>query len=90
MKNTYFPEHKDNRMKNEGDVESAREYFMSGKNRILYHLIEQRFSWMNKYIKKSDEVIIELGCGAGLSKMFINNSKIILTDVAEHEWVGLQ
>ena len=83
MKNTYFPKHEENRMKNEGDVNAARKYFMTGKNRILYRLIEQRVSWMNEYIKDSDKIIIELGCGAGLSKQFIHNKNLILTDIAE-------
>ncbi len=87
MKNTYFPSHDENRMKNEGNVEAARKYFLEGKNRVLYNLIKQRFSWMNDYIKSTDEVVIELGCGAGLSKEFIKSEKLILTDVAEHEWV---
>lgn len=87
MKDTYFPKHADNRMKNEGNVIAAREYFLTGKNRVLYQLIKQRFMWMNKYIGASDQTILELGCGAGLSKQFIKNDNLILTDVAEHEWV---
>lgn len=74
-------------MKNEGNVIAAREYFLTGKNRVLYQLIKQRFMWMNKYIRASDQTILELGCGAGLSKQFIKNDNLILTDVAEHEWV---
>ena len=87
MLDTYFPEHSQNRMKNEGEVTEARKYFMTGKNRILYRLIEQRFSWMNEYIQETDEVIVELGCGAGLSKEFIHSDKFVMTDVARHEWV---
>lgn len=87
MRNTYFPNHENNRMKNEGNVALAREYFLTGKNRILYHLVKQRFSWMNNYIRATDQIILELGCGAGLSKQFIESGKLILTDVAEHEWV---
>lgn len=87
MKNTYFPKHEKNRMRNEGDVVSAREYFLTGKNRILYHLLRQRFSWMNNYIRTTDQTVLELGCGAGLSKQFIKSKKLILTDVAKHEWV---
>lgn len=41
---TYFPTHDENRMKNEGNVEFARKYFLRGKNRVLHHLIKQRFS----------------------------------------------
>ena len=87
MKNTYFPAHAENRMKNEGNVQAARDYFFSGKNRVLYHLLNQRFNWMNDYIKDSDKTIIELGCGAGLSKEFIKNKKLLLTDVTAHSWV---
>lgn len=87
MNNTYYPLHSQNRMKHEGDVVAAREYFLSGKNRVLYNLIKQRFSWMNRYIKDTDEVVIELGCGAGLSKQFIKSEKFVMTDITEYEWV---
>ena len=87
MKSEYYPSHSQNRMKHEGDVLAARKYFMTGKNRVLYYLIRQRFSWMNKYIKPSDKVIIELGCGAGLSKRFIENKNYTMTDVSDYEWV---
>lgn len=87
MCDTYFPKHDENRMKNEGDVDSARKFFMTGKNRILFYLIQQRFSWMNEYIKPTDEVVVELGCGAGLSKQFIAHKNFVLTDVVKHDWV---
>lgn len=87
MNNTYFPKHSENRMKNEGGVEAARNYFLTGQNRVLYHLVKERFTWMNKYIKADDKVVVELGCGAGLSKQFIETGNLILTDVAEYEWV---
>lgn len=87
MKSTYYPSHSQNRMKHEGDVASARKYFMTGKNRILYHLVKQRYSWMNKYIKEADETVVELGCGAGFSRQFIRSDKLILTDVVSNEWV---
>lgn len=84
---TYYPKHSENRMKNEGDVVAAREYFLSGKNRVLYRLLKERFTWMNRYIKASDERVMELGTGAGLSKEFIKTDKLVLTDVLDNEWV---
>jgi SAM-dependent methyltransferase len=90
MKKTYFPKHEENRMKNEGNVAEAREYFFSGKNRILYHLLEQRFGWMNKYIKDTDENVIELGSGAGFSKEFIKNKNLKLTDVLDSYWIDMK
>ncbi len=86
-RNCYFPKHNENRMEHEGDVEGARKSFLTGENRVLYRLIEQRFSWMNKYIKPGDKRIVELGCGAGLSEFFIHHNNFILTDVTEHDWV---
>ncbi len=86
-KKGYFPTHEQNRMKNEGNVKEARDYFFSSKNKILYHLVEQRYSWMNRYIYKTDKEILELGCGAGLSRTFIRNQHLLLTDIAKHEWV---
>lgn len=86
MKNSYFPKNNECRMKNAKDIETSRKYFFEGKNRVLYHLVQQRFLWMNDYIKDDDKIIIELGCGAGLSKEFINNPNLVLTDIVKHEW----
>ena len=87
MKSKYFPTHTQNRMKNEGNVKAARESFLHTKNKVLYQLIKQRFSWMNDYIPENAENVIELGCGAGLSKQFITNRNLLLTDVLDNEWV---
>lgn len=83
----YFPSHKENRMKDEGNVKAAREAFLKTKNKILFQLVKQRYSWMNDFIPDDVDHIIELGCGAGLSRQFINNKKLLLTDVIDNEWV---
>jgi SAM-dependent methyltransferase len=83
----YKPEHKDNRMMNEGDVVKARENYYRYKPNNLYFLLGKRFSWMNRYIKKGDRVL-EVGCGTGVSKDFIRKDcKLLLTDFAEHPWI---
>lgn len=87
MKKTYFPKHGENRMRHEGDVTAARAYFLKGKNRLLYHLVRERYSWMNHYIMPDDNVVLELGCGAGLSREFINHRNLILSDVSGYDWV---
>ncbi|MGN0739659.1 MAG: class I SAM-dependent methyltransferase, partial [Treponema sp.] len=86
-KSKCFPTHKENRMENEGNVKAARESFLHTKNKILYQLVKQRFFWMNDYIPENAKNVIELGCGAGLSKQFIKNKNLLLTDVLENEWV---
>ena len=64
--------HKENRMKDEGDIDKSLKNYDLKKNKNLAFLLEKRFSWMNKYIKEDDSGI-ELGAGAGFSKLFINN-----------------
>lgn len=94
----FFPKsHNENRMKNEGNVVLARENFVKrlnteDRNNVLYRLLEQRYSWMNEYLKpsissKGGVKCIEIGCGAGFSKFFLENKDLILTDVLDNEWV---
>lgn len=80
--------HSKNRMKKEGDVANARAKFFSTQNKILHHLIKHRFSWMNDWIRSDDTKIVELGSGPGLSKEFITNKNILLTDVTrDYPWI---
>lgn len=83
---TYFPTHDENRMKQEGDVEAARDYFIKNKPNNLSFLLNQRYSWMNPYLEGAKECI-EIGCGAGFSKFFLENQNLRLTDVTQRPWV---
>ena len=73
-------------MKNEGNIIAAREYFYKKKNKNLFHLLKNRYEWMNNYIK-SDDITIELGCGAGLSKYFIQNKNFKISDLSNYEFL---
>jgi hypothetical protein len=46
----YVPTHKDNRMKNEGDVVSARAAFLNFRFPNLDYLLQSRYGWINAYI----------------------------------------
>ena len=83
----YFPSHSENRMKNEGDVVGARNFFINNKPNNLFMLLRTRYEWMNEYLHENQK-IIELGAGAGFSEFFIDND-IILTDVVKREWIDL-
>ena len=83
---TYFPDHSDNRMRDEGDVVSARNSFLAKRRRNLDFLLRSRFAWMNEYIDEKEHAI-EVGAGAGFSKLYIGNSSYRLTDAQKHEWV---
>ena len=81
----YKPKHSDNKMKNEGDVELAREIYLKNRINNLDFLLFKRFNWMNDFIKKGSTVI-DLGSGAGLIKFYINE-KIILSDVQKLDFI---
>ena len=61
------------------NLEKANYNFYKEKPTNLTFLLEKRFSWMNKFIKKK-KLIYELGCGAGFSREFIKNKNLVLTD----------
>ena len=84
--NEYIPKHSSNKLSSEGDCRSAREIFLKKKPKNLIYLLKKRYGWMNKYLS-GKKTIYELGCGAGISKFFIKNKKLILTDVNKFEWV---
>jgi len=67
-KKIYF-KHSENLMKLEGNVLASRKYFFKKKNKNLYYLLKNRFSWMNNFINENYNVL-ELGAGSGLLKEF--------------------
>jgi len=83
---TYFPRHEDNRMKDEGNVTSARAGFLAQRPNNLRNLLEQRYEWMRQWIP-ADQVAIEIGSGHGLIGEFIKDRQILLTDVNEAPFI---
>ena len=81
----FLPNHSENKMGHEGDVELARKRYIKKKTNNLDFLLNKRFNWMNNYIKKEHKVI-ELGSGAGLSQFYIKQ-KIILSDVNMRDYI---
>lgn len=73
-------------MVDEGDVGQARRSFLATRFNNLDALLAQRFSWMNDHIAPNDKVV-EFGCGAGFSRLYIDHPGLLLTDVLENEWV---
>jgi SAM-dependent methyltransferase len=86
IKKKIFYTHNKNRMKGEGDLFSAREYFLRKKNKNLYYLLKNRFNWINDFINQND-YCIELGSGAALLKYFLNNKNVLTSDLANHDFL---
>ena len=74
----------ENKMNDSGDIEKARDSFMNKKNKNLYYVLKERFNWMNEYINKEDAGL-EVGAGAGLSKIFITNKNFKISDFANYD-----
>lgn len=89
LKKPYRPAHKDNRMRDEGDVAKARKSYFSKPSNNLNFLLAGRYSWMNDYIKETDSGL-EIGAGTGISKIFIKNKYFLLTDFCENEWLDVK
>ncbi len=82
-------EHKENKLKNEGDIINSRNFFYSTKSKNLTFLMEKRFNWMNKYID-SDSTGLEVGAGPGLSKEFIKCKNFKISDYTECDFLDFK
>ena len=71
------------------DLKNSRKEFFTRKNKNLKFLLNKRYLWMKKYLKKK-KIIIELGSGNGLLKNILNNKKILLSDIENHNWIDLK
>jgi SAM-dependent methyltransferase len=85
---TYFPEHSRNRMRLEGNLATARADFLSRRMCNLRFLLRRRYEWMNDFIRKED-IVVEIGAGAGLSKFYIDHERMISTEVTPYPWIDL-
>lgn len=75
-------------MHHEGDVAAARARFLARRFRNLEVLLRQRYSWMNDYLQPGDKVV-EFGCGAGFSRLYLRADSLVLTDYIKQDWVDL-
>ena len=64
-----------------------RSKVLNSKNPNLIYLLEKRYKWFEKYLKRK-QIIIELGSGNGCIKKVLNNKKIILTDIVKYPWIN--
>ncbi len=82
---TYFPSHMENRMGCEGDLWRAREKFLYAKHNNLSFLLKNRYTWMNNFIRH-DDIVVEIGAGAGFSRKFIKEP-VIITEISPYPWI---
>ena len=85
---SYTPLPQESRMNVEGGVKQARQLFLKNRPNNLNFLLKTRYQWMKPYLVGNQ--IFELGAGAGFSKIILDDSRIILTDVEKNEWIDKQ
>ena len=78
----------DRRAHSEGVLRRSREIFLVSRPRNLEFLLRQRYDWMNPYVEGKRRVV-ELGASAGLSREFLNNKHLLLTEYLHHDWIDL-
>ena len=71
---------------NVGNVEDARKIFLESRPKNLEYLLQKRYGWMNDFLSEN-QVGFEVGAGAGLSKCFIENKNLLLTDYSDCSWL---
>ena len=86
FKGPFYPDFSQYKLGKTLNLEKSRNSFILNRFSNLDFLLKNRYDWMNKYIH-SDDVGIELGCGIGVSKLYIHNQHLSLTDVIENPWV---
>ena len=69
------------------DTFKSRSKIIKNTNKNLRYLLEKRFAWMHKFIRKKKKVI-ELGSGNGLIKEVLKNKNILLTDIVKYPWTS--
>jgi SAM-dependent methyltransferase len=89
MRPAYRPTPQANHMSGAGDVVRARARYFDRPSANLQVVVENRFSWMNRFIGENDHGI-EIGAGAGLSREFIRSKNLRLTDFGDHEWLDVK
>tara|TARA_B100001250_G_scaffold374783_1_gene361852 strand:- start:13445 stop:14248 length:804 start_codon:yes stop_codon:yes gene_type:complete len=87
FRRTYFPNLKDDKLRKAAyNLQDLKERYNKRKTNNLEFLLRKRYEWMNEYTKGLDN-IIEIGSGLGLTKYYVNNPNLKLTDVSDYEWI---
>lgn len=89
FKKTFIPVPESTIMSDVRNFKKVRDNFIIRKNNNLRFLLENRYKWMDKYIKENDYGL-EVGAGAALSRFFIKTNNYITTDNTNNEWIDIK
>lgn len=86
LSDSWFSTKKNHLFSNPEDILKARLDFLEHRPATLNYLLEKRYSWMNAFITE-EERGVEIGCGTGLSKLFIKSKNFLITDFINNSWI---
>lgn len=87
----YFPARRtESRMNGVGDVAAARERYLRERPANLRFLLEKRFAWINAWLPQDARLIVEIGCGMGVTREFIGHPALKLSDFKAAPWVDVE
>jgi len=89
LKKRFQPKRSSNRMRSVGDLVNAHTNFMKKPSNNLRFLLENRYQWMNEFIGPDDKGL-EVGCGIGVSNLYIQAKSFLMTDFNEMEWLDVK
>jgi SAM-dependent methyltransferase len=78
-----------NNTKKTNVINNTIKLFKENKNKNLYFLIKKRFEWMNRFIVKGEKGL-EVGAGAGFSKIFTKNKSILISDFSNDKHLDIK
>lgn len=86
----FHPAPADSRLGGEadGDLTAARRAWVERPSPNLRFLLEQRYSWCNRFVGADDEGL-ELAAGIGAARDFVRCRSLLLTDVDGGEWLDV-
>ena len=81
--------HNKNSKLNKKTIASVIDEYKKLKNKNLHFLINERFSWMQQFINKTDDGL-EVGAGAAFSKHLLNAQTLLTSDFSNDSHLDYQ
>ena len=86
LSSSFMPERNASILRDIGNVEDSRHRFLTRRTNNLDILLAKRYLWINEFADKS-EFGVEIGAGAGLSKLYLQDLNYIVTDYDDNPWL---
>lgn len=84
----FHPAPNASRMRESGDLTSARQTYWERPSRNLHYLLRRRYEWCNDFVSP-DHDGVELAAGIGAARDFVRCRSLLLTDIEDGDWLDM-